>query len=185
MCRTLCLISPRMRPAKQQLIRQRNCYSMAVTQRWPTCQSYLHPSRRRTSSHNNLVDGLHSPRNIVSKAAMGPLSQSMSTSRPYNEYQLHEEANEAHDNEPYGCSDGDLVEFCKSSLKRSATAAEEPSVPTNQNHRWRVVQVPRRSGLVHLLTKRTLFLAKSLRGVTTVSICDPPLSGKRCKRLSC
>ena len=32
-------------------------------------------------------------------------------------------------------------------------------------------RIPLRSGLVHRLTSRTLFLANSLSGVTTVSIC--------------
>ncbi len=43
-----------------------------------------------------------------------------------------------------------------------------------------LASAPLRSGLVHLLTSRTLFLAKSLSGLTTVSMCTE--SSSKCGR---
>lgn len=96
----------------------------------------------------------------------GSLQKSSSPDKQtYNEYKLDKEADESHNNEADGCSDGNLVELCRQCIMCESADGRQVRRPA----------VPFLSGFVHLLTRRTLFLAKSLSGVTTVSMsCQLP-----------
>ena len=87
----------------------------------------------------------------------------------------HKEADEPHDHEAQSRADGDLVELCTEvSVDQVLFAAMSRGATEHhclRSCKYDVVSLrPRRSGFVHRLTSRTLFLPNSFRGVTTLSM---------------
>ena len=92
--------------------------------------------------------------------------------KAHDEEELHEEAYEAHDHKAQRSPQADFIELCSCPIPNPSVASytlrEQAQLSLSESRAEGYA--PFRSGFVHRFTRRALFFANSLTGLTMVSI---------------